>query len=138
MSKIVRSVLAVVAGAVLGSMVNMFLINLSGQIIPPPEGADVKTIEGLKASIHLFQPKHFIMPFLAHALGTLVGAMIAVAIGSGNYLRLALIVAGLFFAGGFANVLMLPAPLWFDVIDLSLAYFPMGWLGYKLVSNVKK
>ena len=65
---ILRNVLAVIVGILVGSVVNMALINLSSSIIPPPLGVDVTTEEGLKAGIHLFEPKHFIMPFLAHAL----------------------------------------------------------------------
>lgn len=53
---------------------------ISGSIIPPPEGADNTTMEGLKASMHLFQPKHFLMPFLAHALGTFGGALLTILI----------------------------------------------------------
>lgn len=54
-----KNILAVVTGAVIGSVVNMSIITMSGSVIPPPEGADVTTMEGLKASMHLFQPKHF-------------------------------------------------------------------------------
>ncbi len=61
---------------ILGSAVNMGIIMMSGSIISPPDGADVTTTEGLKASMHLFQPKHFIFPFLAHALGTFAGAFL--------------------------------------------------------------
>src|SRR5690606_40560173 len=57
-------------------IVNMSIIMISGSIIPPPEGADTTTTEGLKAAMHLFEPKHFLLPFLAHALGTLVGAFV--------------------------------------------------------------
>jgi len=39
-----------------GSIVNMGIVHISGSIIPPPEGADIKTMEGLKATIHLFAP----------------------------------------------------------------------------------
>lgn len=59
----IKNILAVLAGCILGSVVNMGIITVSGSIIPPPDGADVTTMEGLKASIHLFQPKHFIFPF---------------------------------------------------------------------------
>jgi hypothetical protein len=52
MSKILRILLAVVVGFVLGSVVNMALIMVSGKVIPPPAGADVTTMEGLKASLH--------------------------------------------------------------------------------------
>lgn len=63
MNPILRNILAVVVGAILGSVVNMGFIMVSGSIIPPPDGADVTTMEGLEASMHLFQPKHFIFPF---------------------------------------------------------------------------
>ncbi len=39
-------------------------------------GADVTTTEGLRAALPLFEPKHFIMPFLAQALGTFTAAYI--------------------------------------------------------------
>ena len=33
------------------------------------------------------------------------------------------------FAGGVAASQMIPAPMWFIVVDLAGAYFPMAWLG---------
>lgn len=130
-----KNILAVVAGAVIGSVVNMSIITMSGSIIPPPEGADVTTMEGLKASMHLFQPKHFLMPFLAHALGTLVGAFIAARFAANNHFRFALIVGFIFLAGGIANVMMLPSPLWFTMLDLVVAYIPMAYLGGKFANR---
>ena len=73
MNPILRNILACLAGIVLGNLVNGGLIHISSSIIPPPNGADTTTVEGLKATMHLFEPKHFLMPFLAHALGTLTG-----------------------------------------------------------------
>jgi hypothetical protein len=75
--KILRNILAIISGWFLGSIVNMGIIMISGSIIPPPEGADVTTMEGLLEAMNMFEPKHFIMPFLAHALGTLFGAFMA-------------------------------------------------------------
>ena len=69
MNPIIKNILAVIAGVVFGSVVNMGIILIGGSIIPPPDGADVTTMEGLKACLHLCEPKHFLMPFLAHALG---------------------------------------------------------------------
>ncbi|MBT4728635.1 MAG: hypothetical protein HOB88_09385, partial [Bacteroidetes bacterium] len=76
MNPILRNILSVIAGIVLGMLVNGGIISISGSIIPPPEGADATSMEGLKESIHLFQPKHFVLPFLAHALGTFFGALL--------------------------------------------------------------
>jgi hypothetical protein len=133
MAKFLRYALAVIAGAVLGSVVNMALVLAGPRIIPPPAGADVTTMEGLKASMHLFEPKHFIFPFLAHALGTLVGAIVACLIAPGRSAIAAYIVGGLFLLGGIANCFMLPGPMWFNAVDVLLAYMPMAWLGQAIV-----
>ena len=52
---IIRNILAIIIGVFIGSIVNMSIVLVSSSIIPPPEGADVTTLEGLKASMHLFQ-----------------------------------------------------------------------------------
>jgi len=137
MNSLVKNILAIIAGLVLGSIVNMSLITISGSIISPPDGADVTTMEGLKASIHLFQPKHFIFPFLAHALGTLVGAFIASIIASTHKMKLALSIGGFFLLGGIINSVLLPAPTWFIAVDILIAYIPMAWLGWKISTLIK-
>ena len=129
MKPVVRNILAVLAGLVIGSIVNMALIMVSGYVIPPPPGADVTTMEGLKNSMHLFEPKHFLIPFLAHALGTLVGAFTTSVLARTRKLTLGLIVGVFFLLGGIANVFMLPSPTWFNIVDLVGAYLPMAWLG---------
>jgi hypothetical protein len=113
----------------------MGIIMISGSVIPPPEGADVTTVEGLKASIHLFQPRHFIFPFLAHAMGTLAGAFLAAKLAANNHMKFALVIGAFFLLGGVANVLMLPAPMWFNVLDLAGAYLPMAYLAGKWASS---
>jgi len=137
MNPIVRNILAVIAGIVVGSGVNMGIIMLSASVIPPPSGADVTTTEGLKATMHLFEPKHFLMPFLAHALGTLAGAIVAATIAATHRMKFALAIAVFFLAGGVASVMMLPSPLWFSLTDLILAYIPMGYFAGKLVGPAR-
>jgi hypothetical protein len=129
MSKSLRMAAAVVGGVVIGSVVNMALISVSGKVIPPPLGADVTTMEGLKASLPLFEAKHFLFPFLAHALGTVVGAVVACLLAVGRSAVAAYIVGGFFLVGGIANAFLLPAPAWFIAVDLLLAYAPAAWLG---------
>lgn len=136
MRRILRLVLAVAAGLVIGSLVNMGLILASGHVIPPPAGADVTTTEGLKASLHLFEPRHFIFPFLAHGLGTFVGALVATVLTPGRTSGPAYVVGCAFLLGGIINVLMLPAPPWFSVLDLVVAYLPAAWLGHRVASRV--
>ncbi len=135
MYPILKNILAVVLGLIVGSIVNMGIIMISGSIIPPPAGADVTTMEGLKSSMHLFEPRHFIMPFAAHALGTFVGAIIAALIAASHRMTFALVIGCVFLVGGIANVFLLPSPLWFTIVDLVFAYIPMSYLGGRLVTK---
>ena len=138
MHPLLRNILAVIAGIIVGSIVNMAIISLSGAIIPPPAGADVTTTEGLKASMHLFEPKHFLMPFLAHALGTLVGAWLTATLAASHARMLSLGIGAFFLLGGIASVFMLPSPLWYSIVDLSLAYIPMAYLGGRYLVGKRK
>jgi hypothetical protein len=138
MKPVIRTIIAVIAGVLLGGAVNMGIVSISGSIIPPPEGADVTTMEGLKASMHLFGPKNFVMPFLAHAIGTFVGALTASAIAVSHKMKFALGVSGWFLLGGILAVLMLPSPVWFTVLDLAGAYLPMGYLAGKLTTRQRR
>ncbi|MGI9552586.1 MAG: hypothetical protein ACR2MT_15395 [Aurantibacter sp.] len=135
MNPIVKNILAVLAGIVVGSVVNIGIVALSGSIIPPPDGVDPSNVESIKASMHLYQPKHYILPFLAHALGTLAGALVAGLIAANHKMKIALGVGAFFLLGGITAVSMLPSPMWFNILDLVAAYIPMGWLGGKLATR---
>jgi hypothetical protein len=132
---VVKNILAVILGLVGGSLLNMGILNIGSFMIPPPEGADLKTMEGLQASMHLMGPEHFLMPFLAHALGTFIGAWIARKITGGSQIIAPGIIALLFLIGGIANVVMLPSPIWFSIVDLGFAYLPMAYLAIILTKK---
>lgn len=132
MHPILRNLLAVILGLVVGSFVNGGIITLSGSIIPPPEGSDNTTMEGLIASMHLFEPKHFIFPFLAHAIGSFSGAFLTAMIAANYQLKLAFVIGFFFLAGAIYMVTSLPSPLWFSVLDLAGAYIPMAYFGGRL------
>jgi hypothetical protein len=137
MNSIVKNILAIIAGLIIGSVVNMGIIMISGSVIQPPDGADVTTMDGLKASIHLFEPKHFLFPFLAHAIGTLFGSLVSALIAVNNKMIFAIIIGVFFLMGGIINSFLLPAPKWFIFMDLMLAYIPMAWIGGKIVLKNK-
>jgi hypothetical protein len=132
--KILRNILSIIVGCVVGGLVNMGLVMLGPYLIPPPSEADLTTMEGLKAAMEIMEPKHFLFPFLAHALGTLVGAFIAALIAASHKKIFAMVIGVCFLVGGILNIIMLPSPLWFTLLDLVVAYIPMGWLGGKLAT----
>ena len=129
---LVRNTAAVLAGLMAGGILNMALVSIGPHIIPPPAGGDITTMEGLGSTIHLFEPRHFIFPFLAHASGSLIGAWIAARFCATRPLACAMSVGALFLIGGAVMAFSLPEAVAFNVIDLVAAYLPMTWLGYSL------
>ena len=138
MRTMVRDGLAVLVGLVVGSAVNMGLVVLSPHVIPPPAGVDLSDARSIGASIHLFEPKHFAFPFLAHAMGTLAGAAVAYLVAPRHGLRVAWVIGTVFLAGGIAAAVMIPAPAWFIGLDLLMAYLPMAWLGALIARTFTK
>ena len=137
MKTLVRNILAVIVGLALGASVNMLLIVIGPYLIPPPAGIDVTDTESIAASIHLYGPEHFVIPFLAHALGTFVGALVAFIIAASYRSMFAYAIGAIFLAGGISVTFMIPAPIWFTVLDLVVAYFPMAWLGIHLARDLR-
>lgn len=129
-NQILRNAGAFMAGLLAGAFLNGMIIRYGHVIISPPEGLDLRTEAGLKNGMALMGPEHFIMPFLAHFLGSLAAAALAARLSNSMIPSLA---TGLvFLAGGIWMVFLLTSPLWFDVADLSLAYLPAALLGYRI------
>lgn len=132
MNPILRNILAVIAGLILGNIVNMAIISISETLIPPPKRVDVTTMEGLKNSIHLFEAKHFVMPFLAHAIGTLAGAILTYLIATPfQKFKLVLVISFFFLLGGIVSAFIIPAPIWFIALYIIVAYIPMAFIAKK-------
>ena len=138
MPNLLRNVLAVLTGIAIGGGVNTALIALSPSLIPPPAGVDVNSAEGLSKAMHLFEPRHFIMPFLAHAVGTFTGALAAYLIATSYKAQIAYVIGTVFLCGGVAASFMVPAPTWFIALDLLVAYLPAAWLGVQIGTRMKQ
>jgi hypothetical protein len=130
MRSTIINILSILVGVLIGGIVNMAIVMSGGFLIAPPKGVDLTTEKGLLAAMPLMEPKHFLMPFLAHAIGSFVAAYLATRFSKTKARRVPTIVAALFFIGA-SDSFQLHAPIWFSCIDLSLAYFPMAFLAYK-------
>jgi hypothetical protein len=133
-----RVILATCAGLVLGMAVNSVLISQSHLIIPPPEGTDLTNVEGITKALPLLQPLHFLVPFFAHALGTFTAVFIAGSIVPFLKWKFAIIFGVINLVGGIGAAVMIPAPKWFIVTDLALAYLPFAFLGAWLAVRMNK
>lgn len=132
-----KNILVVIAGLFIGSFVNMGILQLGSSVVKLPEGIDPSNMESMKAGMHLMETKHFLFPFLAHAIGTGIGAFVASKFGASGKQKLAFIVGGFFLLAGSINVFILPAPIWFCTLDILVAYIPMAYLGWKWSGALK-
>jgi len=134
MYQILKNVLAVIMGWLGGSLVNIGLIELGHKIFPIA-GVDLNDMDSFAALMPKLDPIYFVFPFLAHALGTIVGALLAGRIATTHKMKFSMAIGGLFLVGGMMINFMLPGPTWFAVVDILLAYIPMAWIGGKLAQK---
>ena len=132
MNPLIKNLLASFAGFIVMMVVNMGLIILLGSIFSPPEGVNPNDVNSINNNLHRYKVFQLIMPFIAHAGGTLAGTLTAAKIANSHKMLIVMVLAAIHFSGGAMMVSMLSnSPLWFNVLDLGVAYFPMAWLGYK-------
>ncbi|MFN0279509.1 MAG: hypothetical protein ACKVRN_13080 [Pyrinomonadaceae bacterium] len=129
---IVRNILAVVLGLIIGNVVNMAIIAAGHAVMPPPAGFDGSSMEGVASTIHLLRPLDYIVPFLAHAAGPFAGVMAAMFIAGTSHKTIAIILGILFLAAGIAANIMIPAPIWYRIVDLLFAYVPTAFFAWKV------
>ena len=127
-----RNILAVIVGLVVGGLVNGALINLGHYLVPLPPGTNVETMESLKVAMQSFGPEQFVFPFLAHAIGTLVGALLAAIVAVSHKMKIAIAIGIVFLIGGITAGVMIGSPMWYDAIDFIFAYIPAAWIGAKI------
>ncbi len=131
-----RAVFAILIGIILGFAINMSLIIIGSALIPAPERVNPQDVDSIAANIDLFGPQNFIFPFLAHAMGTLVGVVVAYGIASSQKRGIAWFMGGFFLLGGIYATTVIPAPTWYVIVDLVGAYLPMAWLGIIIMEKL--
>ena len=131
MKTIIRNILAFILGWFIGSFVNLGLVNI-GYTFFPISGLDPNDFDALIAIMPTLEVKNFVFPFLAHALGTLVGAIVVGLLAASHKMKLSIGIGGLFLIGGIIMNFILPGPMWFEIADLIFAYIPMAWIGSKI------
>ena len=132
MPALLRNILAVIVGLVVCMAANGFLIALSSSVIPLPEGINPNDAKSIADNIDRYEVKHFIFPFLAHGLGSLIGAYIAALIAATHKMIFAVVIGVVHMIGGITMAFLILAPTWFIILDLGAAYLPAAWIGGKL------
>lgn len=135
---VLRNVIAVFLGLLIGGGVNMGIVQLGMVVVPLPEGADLSNMEGIAEAMKSFTFMNFLFPLLAHAIGTLVGAFVAAKIAVSHRMLFAIGIGCCFLAGGITMIAYCGGPIGFIAADLLGAYLPMGILGGVLAGGMSR
>jgi hypothetical protein len=128
--KIGKSILAIIAGLIVGSVINAAIIFLSNAIFGSPEGMVLWDEESVKAHADKLTTANYVGTLLAHQLGTLVGAFVAAKVAPSRKMIFAAIIGVWFLSCGIYAASLIPAPGWFTIADFVL-YLPLAFFGGK-------
>ena len=127
----IRNILAVIVGLVVGNIAIMGLHYLGALFYPPPKGIDMNDIKAITEYISIAPLGSLLFVMFAHIGGTFI-AGISTTLVSKNIIPIYII--GVFFTlAGIYNLYMLPHPLWFNIEVIF--YFPAAIYSHKLISK---
>lgn len=130
--KILLGILGVVVGLLVGGLFNMALVQLNVALHAPPEGLDWKDPAQVEAFAGSLPALGFLIVLLAHAGQAFLGAVVGTLVSGRRSLVVAWVVGALTLLGCVINLLAIPSPLWFAVLDVLLP-LPAAWLGGRLL-----
>ena len=137
MRSVFRSIVAVIVGFVVASVVMMIIETINGRVLYPGLGkvaegvTDREVVRGLLAAAPIGA---FLVVIFGWALGSVVGGWVAARIGGRAPIGHALVLGVLLTLAGIANNLMVPPPLWFWIASL-VVLLPAAYAGGRLVSR---
>ena len=132
MKKVVLGIVGVVVGLAVGMAVNMGLILLNMQLHAPPEGFDWADPAGVEVYMASMPFLGFLIVLVAHSGQAFVGSLVGTLISGRRAIWVGLIIGALTLAGCVANMQTIPAPTWFNVVDLLLPV-PVAYLAARLM-----
>lgn len=134
MRKVIRSVLAVIAGFVAASAVMMLIETANGRVLYPELGRLAQGMtdrEAIRVLLANAPVGAFLVVLLGWVLGSLVGGFLAARIVWNAPVAHALVLGGLLTLAGIANNFMLPPPGWFWIPSV-VVFLPAAYAGARL------
>ena len=128
---LLRNILAVILGLVIGNIAIMGLHYLSMLVYPLPNEIEMSDIDAIASYIKTAPLGSLILVMVAHLGGTFI-AGISVALVRAN-IKALYIIGGVFTLAGLYNLYVLQHPIWFNIE--AILYFPAAMYGYKLIEK---
>ena len=131
-----RNIVAVIVGLTAAGMTIWSIEMVNYRMFPLPDGLDITNKEAMKEYIKTLPGLAFGIVIFAHLAGAFIGGWIASLIAQNNQRNIALGIGLFLLVMGLINLLMIPHPIWFMILDLAV-YVPAAFLGYKFFARRK-
>ena len=128
-----RSLLAVLVGALFGTLLVFGTETLGHLVYPTPEGLDPIDIDALAAYVQTAPLGALLFVHLAWALGSFGGGWVAARMAAEDRTRQGLVVGALLMALGLVTMFSFPHPSWFWLG--ALVFLPSAYGGARLAQR---
>ncbi len=132
---IINRILSILSGVIAGVIIISIFELISNKMFPLPEGFDFKDKEAFKVHLDSLPSAAFALVLIGHGIGALVGGFVASKMGKVQKRSGALFVGLILMFAALLNLLSIPHPLWFSIINV-LIYYPMAFLGYYIYTQI--
>ncbi len=134
--RVLRSILAVVAGCFAAGLLTVVLESLGHVIFPPPPGVDLSDHAALAKIMDQLPLGALICVLGGWAIGTTVGAATAAWLAPRAATVHGLIVGLIMLVLGLFTMIMIPHPVWFQIASVLLTP-ACAWFGAKVGGGAK-
>ncbi len=131
-----KSIIAVIAGIVVGVIVTMLFDGLNHMIYPPPADFDPTDLDSYGALVAQMPTAALVMMVVGWLLTAFLGGMTAAYLDRVNWKRNAMIVGAALMIAALVNLYLIPHPVWMWVVSF-LGYIPAAYLGGRLIAQRK-
>ncbi|RDX35347.1 hypothetical protein DZA37_00985 [Kangiella sp. HD9-110m-PIT-SAG06] len=126
-----KQILAVMVGVVVGGLAIYGIESINMVRFPWPENLSMEDEAAFAEYVSSLPVDAFITVIIAHAVGSFISGFVCCRITPSKHLLFGTICGVLFLLAGIMNLIMIPHPLWFMIVDV-LVFVPFAWLGAKL------
>jgi len=131
-----RRILAVIAGIMVGSVGIWLMERLGHSLYPFPADLKPDNIEGFKAYVGNLPFMGKFIVIIGYALGALLSGFVATKVANNGKPVAAIVCGAIFLFFTVYNMMVLPTPVWFWI--LGIAVWGLVLVGYRLALNKNK
>lgn len=128
MPPVLKSVLAVLGGVVVGFIVIFVVQNISSAMYTLPEGVGMDDREALARAMATLPIGAFLLVLLSYAMGSFIGGWMAARHAPSSSLAHAIAVGVVLTVAGLLNLMAFRHPMWFIVLNVP-EFVLFAWLG---------